>query len=243
MLTKLVKRYQHPINYEKILWLNYSRFLKNDSVIVDVGAHHGMHTINFLNIAKDGAVIAIEPLKNKFSELRNKTKKYNNIHLFNLALSNYVGVSEFIIAENTLEESGLKKRLSYNEPKLVHLKKTKTKVEKLDNLIGKLKLKKIDYIKIDIEGGEIDCLKGGIDSIKKYRPYISVEYSWITYKPYGHKNKTLYLLSQELGYTIVDIFGYVINTMDEWLSAVDKTYWDFYLIPKEKVNQFVNAVS
>jgi hypothetical protein len=35
-------------------------------------------------------------------------------------------------------------------------------------------LEKIDFIKIDVEGYEIEVLKGGIESIKKFRPILGI---------------------------------------------------------------------
>ena len=47
--------------------------------------------------------------------------------------------------------------------------KVKINVKKLNNLIEKLKTKKLDLIKIDTEGHELEVLKGGKKFIKKFK--------------------------------------------------------------------------
>jgi hypothetical protein len=45
----------------------------------------------------------------------------------------------------------------------------------LDSFIGTMKMKRIDLIKIDVEGFGANVLRGGIDVIKKFQPQILLE--------------------------------------------------------------------
>ena len=56
---------------------------------------------------------------------------------------------------------------------------------------------KIDLIKIDVEGAEVEVLEGAIETIKKYKPVIVVE-------SFNRKNECDYILCN-LGYKLKDI--------------------------------------
>jgi hypothetical protein len=44
-------------------------------------------------------------------------------------------------------------------------------VDSIDNILNG---EKVTYIKMDVEGAELETLKGGIDSIKKWKPKLAV---------------------------------------------------------------------
>ena len=44
----------------------------------------------------------------------------------------------------------------------------------IDKLVEEKKLPKVDFIKLDIEGAEPDCLKGAAETIKKFRPKLAI---------------------------------------------------------------------
>ncbi|MCM8787757.1 MAG: FkbM family methyltransferase [Candidatus Omnitrophica bacterium] len=228
------------LNYEKVLFLNYSKFLQEGDVVIDIGAHTGLHSDNFIKIiGKKGELHCFEPLPEAFSQLKNKYSIYKNVFLHKLALSNFKGKKNFFYAKGLPEESGLKKRF-YTMPGKENIKIIKVDVSKLDYFVKNFK--KINYIKIDTEGAEIDIIKGGINLINKFKPIISIEYGFPTYSVYGYKRDNLYFLAKDIDYLICDLGGYVINSLEEWKKVVDKVYWDFYLIPKEKLNFFLTKI-
>jgi FkbM family methyltransferase len=61
----------------------------------------------------------------------------------------------------------------------------------LDTLDRQLRdLTELRFIKIDVEGGEIDVLRGGERLLRRTRPFVAVEYGSPTYSLYGHKKMT-----------------------------------------------------
>jgi len=48
-------------------------------------------------------------------------------------------------------------------------------LRRLDSIVEGLGLKRVDVIKIDTEGAEVQVLKGGVKTIMRFRPYIVVE--------------------------------------------------------------------
>lgn len=242
MLKCLRDRHGISLPYEDILRDNYRSFLAAGSVVVDVGAHVGEHLESFLDIAwPDGSVLAFEAIPSLATDLRQRFSDKNRIlEVHNVALSDYEGKSEFVFAEGTPGESGLKER-RFNCPEFARPRKIEVEVRRLDDCVGSLS--RLDYMKIDIEGGEVDCIKGGLATIQRYRPIISTEYGEASYSVYGYQQRTLWELAQSIGYTCFDIFGNRLETADAWCAACDEVYWDYFLIPREKLDFFESRVA
>ena len=64
--------------------------------------------------------------------------------------------------------------------------------------IDRIGMERLDFIKIDIEGMEIDALKGGIETIKRCKPIIFLEHAFTTKE---------ILLDTVPGYNFVDFNG------------------------------------
>ncbi len=71
-----------------------------------------------------------------------------------------------------------------------------------------LKLDRLDFIKLDIEGYEQFAILGGLETIKKFKPVITLE-SWLNHKGQININETKkrYLNLIDLGYEFHHIWG------------------------------------
>lgn len=226
------------LEYERFLTFHYSKFLKDGSNVLDIGANKGEHTMEFVDlIGKDGTVIAFEPIPEMYERLNRIFSPFNNVLCLEMALGSEDKTSQFVKATHTtghVAESGIKQRI-YNDPDNMTIENIDVEIRTLDSLDIK---KKIDYIKIDTEGGEIDILNGARELINRDRPIISVEYGSPSYSVYGYTIDTLWNLSKELEYTIYDIFLNEIDTKEKWESTDDSFYWDYLLVPNEKNEDF-----
>ena len=236
-LETLHHSYDNPgcIDWEKVLELGYRLFLSSNSTVIDIGGHAGRHSDIFINQIGAKQVYIFEPIPSKYEHLVNRYSSNPNVAVKQVALSSSVGKSEFLINHGAPEESGLKERI-YNNPELKNLEKIVVATDTLDNLF--IDSPGVEYIKIDTEGGEIDILKGAVSLLHKFRPFISVEYGKPSYTAYGHNQDTLFLYCQKQAYVITDLFGNPIESIDIWRECVDSFYWDYYLVPKEKLSFF-----
>jgi len=48
-------------------------------------------------------------------------------------------------------------------------------LKRLDSVVEKLRLKRVNAIKIDVEGAEIQVLKGAVKTITRFKPFIVIE--------------------------------------------------------------------
>lgn len=122
---------------------NYERFFKvqNGDVVVDIGAHVGMFTKNHVN--KASKIIALEPDPLFFKELQKYSK--SNIFITNYAISKDNGVA-YIKSDGNANSIDIEQK---NNSVLINTISFK-------ELLNKYNLDKIDFLKIDCEGGEYD---------------------------------------------------------------------------------------
>ena len=227
-------------DYEKLLTQAYHRFLwkipAQELVIVDVGAHDGLHLEHFVRFAGSaGKVVAFEPLFDFTRELKKRFPQ-PNVEIRQIALGRETGYARFQHNRDVPGESGLKQRKS-DAP--VKFETVGVAVDTLDRQAAGLE--RLSYLKVDIEGGEIDCLLGGRKVIMQLRPFISIEYGAPGYSVYGHDAMTLFNLARDWNYGISDLFGNLIETESDWLSICDLSYWDYFLIPAERVDDWMSC--
>ena len=132
-------------------------FVNKDGNAIDIGAHVGFWLRDMCKQFKH--VYAFEPI----AEVRQCLAK-------NVGAENYSTYSFGLGAKNDVI------KVNYNpaETGNTHASKDGNQsitIRKLDDM----NLPKIDYIKVDTEGFEIEVLKGGEKMIEKYKPFIHVE--------------------------------------------------------------------
>jgi len=118
-------------------------------IVVDIGAHIGAFSVYAAKKAIKGRVYAFEAYKKNYDLLVQNIalNKLININLFNVAISDKVGAEKFFIEEKNVGGSSLYKKLyskhSVDVPTL-----------SLKEFFIKNKIKKIDFLKMDVEGAE-----------------------------------------------------------------------------------------
>jgi len=168
---------------------------KIGDTVVDIGAYVGMFAIRASEIVgESGKVLAVEPSESNFGYLVLNVEGMENIEPYKMALSNYEGFG----ALNTSSASACH-TLVYE-----HTKYTKVPVNKLDNLIAG---KRVDFIKIDAEGSELEILEGGEETLKS-KPRLAIG----AYHNVRGSRKESDLVSEflrNIGYRVVVDKGYV----------------------------------
>jgi FkbM family methyltransferase len=143
--------------------------LKEGDSIVDGGAYTGAFTVYCAKlIGENGRVISFEPDTKNFKVLLENIK-LNKVE------------DRVILLQKGLW--GLKSRLSFNQggkgARLDFERNIKTNnsfinLNSLDNELSELKIKKIDFIKFDIEGAEIEALDGSKKTLKENKCPIAI---------------------------------------------------------------------
>lgn len=214
--------------YEDILADGYRLFLKHGDVAIDIGVNHGVHFDRLKEcVGPNGYVVGFEPVPDFVAVVHSRHGKVIDLRL--KALSSEPGWGEFLHMTKSIGESGFKERTTVEDrgAKVIQVEISTLDIEFPD-------APKIDFIKIDTEGHEISALKGGQAVIARTRPIISVEYGSPAYSLYGLTAESLYDWADENGYGISDLFGNLVKSRKEWVYVCDRSYWDFFLVPREK---------
>ncbi len=235
------------MDYESILQKVYESILESGDVAIDVGAHVGRHTIPIAKkIIPNGRVYAIEPLpmcQNRLLNLINADSQLLSeiVTLYPYALSDYEGISDFTIVKDDLGYSGLKERKLDNKSRL---EKSRVFTKKLDNLFPDIN--DLKYIKIDAEGGEFNILKGGINTIRKFRPVVTFEFGASSYAAYSVIPEHVFVFWDELNYKIYDILGNLLDSENVFAqSSINQNVWDYIALPAENISatdKILNAI-
>jgi len=139
-------------------------------VVIDAGGCYGDTALYFsYKAGQNGSVYSIEfmPSNIKVFKKNMALNKHlaSNIHLIDSPLWSSSGDKLFI------EGTGPAARVT-PRPKLASAEKVHT--ISIDDLTQEKKLQKIDFIKMDIEGAELNALKGAQESIVHYRPKLAI---------------------------------------------------------------------
>ena len=158
MINKNIKNggpavYQEPVRTKSL------QFVKDFGVAVDIGANVGLWSRDL--VRKFAHVIAIEPVVD-FQECLRRNVPMENIEIWPIALGTEDTTIDMIITEGNTGHSHINKD---------SVGSGKVEMKRLDSL----DFDRIDYMKIDCEGYEMQILKGGENTLRTHQPIIVVE--------------------------------------------------------------------
>ena len=125
--------------------------IKNNDVIIDVGGHIGLFSLYASQFCKTGSIFTFEPMPENFQLLSEniKSNHLDNIHIFNLAVSNSNSFVKLFLNEDDAGHSMFSESL-----KSVNVDSTSLKQIFDDNNI-----ECCDFLKLDCEGAEYEIIK------------------------------------------------------------------------------------
>lgn len=194
------------IIWEKYLHDIFTKYITPDSIVIEGGCHIGTHTIKLGMLAKH--VYAFEPMKSSYNLLEKNISinGLKNISIFKKGLANTYNTVYFDwIPEDNPGASGLSnnpmgKPFWFKD----NIKKQKVELTTIDSL----NLDRLDFIKLDIEGYEKLAISGAMQTIKKYKPVITLEF-WADHSGNVDINFTKNNFKEllDIGYDVINIMG------------------------------------
>lgn len=181
-----------------------SRILRPNSHCIDVGCSRGTVLKEIMRIAPGGSHFAFEPLPQYAAQLR---KDYPGVSIHELALSDTAGTARFNFVTEYPGRSGLRKRTYPSDS--VDIQEITVRTERLDNVIPQDR--EIAFMKIDVEGAEYQVVAGGLDTIRRDKPFIVFEH--------GIGGSDHYGTSPEMMYDILRSADLQISIMADWLAG------------------------
>ena len=168
--------------WESHLHQIFEKYITPQSIVIEAGAHIGTHSVKLSKLSQK--LICFEPMKESYDLLLSNfnENKCNNVETYKAGLSDTISKTKFAwIPPFNLCGSGL-----HDNPMGVldiqEWKPDENESYDVDLItIDSLNLENLDFIKLDVEGYEPKAIAGGINTISKYKPVITLE-CWANHK-------------------------------------------------------------
>jgi FkbM family methyltransferase len=169
---------------------------------IDVGAHMGAYSLILSKTCEK--VVALEPQEAvRRVLLRNlRLNKVNNVHVLPFAVSSMSGISVEIVG------AGDTARVLLGKGSVITIT--------IDDVVKRFfSSKGSDFIKIDVEGHELEVLKGALKTLKERKPLRLVEV-------WEYNNNNVRRLLEEAGYRVIEGHGLVNFKKEDGVGILAK---------------------
>ncbi len=151
------------------------KFLKKGDTFIDVGANQGEYSVwAARKVGSKGRVLAFEPMQKLFDQLTENIRLNESFHKtilpIKLGLADEKG--EVILYASADSNEGT--NTIYNTEKF-SIELGKIQIDTLDEQLNELKINEVNFLKIDVEGAELQVLKGALNTLKTHRPILLLE--------------------------------------------------------------------
>src|SRR5918995_826644 len=140
---------------------------KERDIVVDIGAHIGLYTIiTSKRVGPNGKIIAIEANPDNFQMLNSNVKLNQLINVTSLNCAIYskeTKIKLYLAGEGTgqtIYNTIMAERANKGKEKFVEIS-----ANTLDHLLQLQEISEVNWIKIDVEGAELEVLRGATDII------------------------------------------------------------------------------
>lgn len=138
---------------------------------IDIGANDGKMAIHFARFEPKTFVIAIEPIPELVQHIKEQTSNLKNMMVVEAAVSDFEGTKTFNVSppskqygdyacSSLLNFSDNSKTEWENRDDFKVIRQIPVKVMRLDNFFIANDITKVDYLKIDTQGHDLNVLKG-----------------------------------------------------------------------------------
>ncbi len=187
--------------YEEANISTIDKHVVEGMTIIDVGAHIGlMSVILGQKTGKTGAVYSFEPTPSTF-EVFKKTIRINNmdnlIYPENAAVSVKTGRSPFLVSTYPGDVSN---RLVNETISDKNTRSIDMQLYAIDDYVVQKGIPKIDFIKIDAEGAELNVLKGAVKTLQQFSPRIILALHPIFLGNFNHSMDQIWDFIEQNGY-------------------------------------------
>ena len=200
-------------------------FLKPGDRVFDVGANNGDWALLALNIHSDIRLNCFEPVPIHFQQLALKLTSFcaKNISPFRrelnmLAISDHQGKGEMFFIDDIFDQGC---SLIYRSGYPSHKQITQVELDTLDHFCGTHEISKIDFLKIDVEGSELNVLKGANHLLSNHQ-IIALQFEYGgTYPDAGITLKEVMRMLTSAGYSIFRLCARGLIHISHWEDSLE----------------------
>ena len=139
--------------------------LRQDFVVIDAGANMGNWLTAFRKrVTSEGLIYAFEPQPSAAAKIRELN--LDRCEVIEAALGEHPGIRTLFTSQQTDTTGSLFER--HDTVSADHnYRAIEVEVVRLDDFITQKRIDRIDFMKMDLEGGEFEALKGATDCIRR----------------------------------------------------------------------------
>jgi len=198
-------------------------YLSQDPVIVEAGTYDGKDTAQLSALLPSARIFTFEPVPELFQKSSENLSPFPNIKIFNLALSNITGQATMYLSEKKSKPGQISQSSSLLEPAdhLIYApiiqfnRKIIVSTTTLDDWARHNNIKKIDLLKLDIQGNELDVMMASPDIFRSVKAILT-EVEFIEAYKGQHQFEQINAWLEEQGFELDCLF---INC--KWLGSQD----------------------
>ena len=210
-LYLFVERFREWVTWDKRVYLS---FVRRGDVALDVGANLGAHTV-FLShlVGKRGRVLAFEPLAANIAALNETVRRrarHTNITIVPVAVGNPALREEMVtlrVPGDDPTQASLALQTSGSWEGKPPVREVSVPLTSLDVCKDVQSLRHIDFVKVDVEGGELDVLRGASQVLSRHLPLIYCEAYDKWQASFGYGPTDLISFARSLGYPAARVFS------------------------------------
>jgi FkbM family methyltransferase len=185
--------------------LNMSlKLIEKNAMVFDVGANIGWYAINIAKRIPRTDIFAFEPIPKTYGYLKQNLalNHITNVRAEKLGLGEKNHKAVFYYYP---EGSG--NASAANLTRLPQVRKIAVSVRTLDSFALREKIKRLDFLKCDVEGGELLVFKGGLQTLQRHKPVIFCEMLRKWSAPFGYHPNDIINLLGSMGYMCFTVKG------------------------------------
>lgn len=159
--------------------------IEEGDIVFDCGSYIGI--FSYFASKKASTIFAFEPMPKSYLILTKNIAMWgvkNKVIPINIGIYSEDTIKDFLFNPVAPEVASLLDtnsknikeihRASKNSLEFPHQEIIKTKLTKIDSFVKNENLNRVNFIKMDIEGSEIEAIKGAKDVIKKFKPRMAI---------------------------------------------------------------------
>ena len=217
------------------------KFLRPGMTVLDVGAHHGLYTLlASKKVGRRGKVIAFEPSSRERRRLLRhvRVNACRNVVVEGCALGNEVGEADLFVVRGWQDWCN-----SLRPPAVEEGTETiRVSVETLDDVLWRLRVDVVDFIKLDAEGAELGVLQGARELLRgAARPVILAEVQDLRTQPWGYRARDIVELLLREKYCWFAVTG--DGNLQPAATDMDSYDANLVAVPAERVDQVQKSIA
>lgn len=199
--------------------------LRADSNALDVGANEGAVLESIVRIAPAGRHIAFEPIPDLHKRL---AARFPDVEVRPVALSDVAETTELFHVLDAPAYSGLREREDL--PRSVgDVRRIPVRTERLDDVLEDGYVPSL--LKIDVEGAELNVLRGATETLHRHRPFVVFEHGAGGADLYGARPTEVFDLLKDAHLRIFDLEGSGPYTRGRFQETFTEPIWNFLAAP------------